>query len=52
VRKSFPSETVLSTDKYKKSVRRAKELKFLIGLVFVTPLSPEHNVERVGLNLI
>ena len=50
-RKSFLTETVLSTDKYKTLVERAKELDFLIGLLFVTLRGPEYNVERVRLRV-
>ena len=39
-RKSFLTETVLSTDKYKHMVNRAKELDFSIGLLFVTLVRP------------
>lgn len=48
-RKSFLTETVLSTDKYKHMVNRAKELDFSIGLLFVTLRAPEYNIERVRL---
>jgi len=50
-RESFLTETVLSSDKYKNMVRRAKELDFSIGLLFVTLRAPEYNVERVRLRV-
>jgi predicted ABC-type ATPase len=50
-RETFLVETVLSTDKYKAAVLRAKELGYCVGLVFVTLQSPELNVERVALRV-
>lgn len=40
-------ETVLSTDKYRERVLRAKSLGFTITLVYVILASPDLNIERV-----
>jgi len=40
-------ETVLSTDKYRRLVTKAKKLKFNIKLCYVVLDSPDRNVERV-----
>jgi predicted ABC-type ATPase len=44
-------ETVLSTDKYRGLVLRAKALQFEIRLVYVILDAPERNVERVRLRV-
>jgi predicted ABC-type ATPase len=44
-------ETVLSTDKYRNLVLRAKKLQFEIRLVYVILDAPERNVERVRLRV-
>jgi predicted ABC-type ATPase len=44
-------ETVLSTDKYRSLVLRAKALQFEIRLVYVILDAPERNVERVRLRV-
>ena len=44
-------ETVLSTDKYRTMVQRAKSLGFAIWLIYVVLDSPERNVERVRLRV-
>src|ERR1700722_4030264 len=46
---TFLVETVLSTEKYKPAVIRARELGYFVGLVFVSLASPELNVARVEL---
>ena len=45
-------ETVLSTDKYRRLVLRAKALRFEIRLVYVILDAPERNVERVRLRVL
>jgi predicted ABC-type ATPase len=46
--RSFVVETVLSTDKYRRPVERARAAGFGIGLTFVTLASPDLCVERVA----
>ena len=50
-RESFLVETVLSSDKYKATVVRARELDYSIGFVFVTLISADLNVARVRLRV-
>ena len=47
-RESFVVETVLSTEKYKAPLLRAKTLGYSVGLIFVTLASPDLNVARVA----
>jgi predicted ABC-type ATPase len=49
VHKTIGVETVLSTDKYRRLVTKAKELGFEIWLIYVVLDSVERNVERVKL---
>lgn len=51
VHKTVGVETVLSTDKYRRLVARAKTLGFLIHLIYVILDSPDRNVERVRLRV-
>jgi predicted ABC-type ATPase len=44
-------ETVLSTDKYRRLVQKAKSLGFEIQLIYVMLMSVELNVERVALRV-
>lgn len=44
-------ETVLSTDKYRRLVARAKELSFEVRLIYVLLDSPARNIERVRLRV-
>jgi predicted ABC-type ATPase len=50
-REDFLVETVLSTEKYLDDVRRARELGFRIGLVYVALATPEDAVRRVALRV-
>lgn len=47
VHKSIGVETVLSTDKYRRLVEKARTLNFDIGLIYVLLESPDLNVARV-----
>lgn len=47
VHKSIGVETVLSTDKYRRLVDKARALNFEIGLIYVMLQSPDLNVARV-----
>ena len=47
VHKSVGVETVLSTDKYRRLVLKAKDLGFAIWLIYVVLDTPERNIERV-----
>lgn len=51
VHKTVGVETVLSTDKYRRLVERAKALGFLIHLIYVILDSPDRSVERVRLRV-
>lgn len=51
VHKSVGVETVLSTDKYRRLVDKAKGLGFAVWLVYVVLDSPERNIERVRLRV-
>lgn len=51
VHKTVGVETVLSTDKYRRLVMRAKERGFLVWLLYVVLDSPERNIERVRLRV-
>jgi predicted ABC-type ATPase len=44
-------ETVLSTSKYRRLVKQAKELRFEVYLVYVMLDAPQRNVERVRLRV-
>jgi predicted ABC-type ATPase len=52
VHKTVGVETVLSTDKYRRLVRKAKERGYLVWLLYVVLDSPERNVERVRLRVL
>lgn len=51
VHKTVGVETVLSTDKYRRLVNKAKSLGFEIWLLYVVLDSPDRNVERVKLRV-
>ncbi|MGA9581007.1 MAG: zeta toxin family protein [Allosphingosinicella sp.] len=51
VHKSVGVETVLSTDKYRRLVAKAKGLGFAVWLVYVVLDSPDRNIERVRLRV-
>lgn len=51
VHKSVGVETVLSTDKYRHLVRKAKDRGFAVWLIYVVLDSPERNIERVRLRV-
>jgi predicted ABC-type ATPase len=51
VHKTVGVETVLSTDKYRRLVMRARERGFLVWLLYVVLDSPERNIERVRLRV-
>lgn len=51
VHKSVGVETVLSTDKYRRLVAKAKSLGFAVWLVYVVLDSPDRNIERVRLRV-
>lgn len=51
VHKSVGVETVLSTDKYRRLVAKAKALGFAVWLIYVVLDSPERNIERVRLRV-
>jgi predicted ABC-type ATPase len=48
---SIGVETVLSTDKYRRLVRKAKALQFEVRLTYVILDSPERNIERVRMRV-
>ena len=48
---SFAVETVLSSDKYKSRVEKARERGFNVGLVYVTLATPEDCIDRVKLRV-
>jgi predicted ABC-type ATPase len=47
IEKSVSVETVLSTQKYLRHVRRAKELGFTVGMAYIALASVELSIERV-----
>ncbi|MEA3053990.1 MAG: hypothetical protein QOG72_2893 [Sphingomonadales bacterium] len=51
VHKSIGVETVLSTDKYRRLVAKAKALGFAVWLIYVVLDTPERNIERVRLRV-
>ena len=51
VHKTIGVETVLSTDKYRRLVIKAKELGFLVWLVYVVLDSPDRSIERIKLRV-
>jgi predicted ABC-type ATPase len=51
VHKTICVETVLSTDKYRRLVTKAKELGFLVWMVYVILDSPERSIERIKLRV-
>jgi predicted ABC-type ATPase len=51
VHKSIGVETVLSTDKYRRLVAKAKRLGFATWLIYVVLDSPERNIERIRLRV-
>ena len=51
VHKTIGVETVLSTPKYRRLVTRARELGFLVWLVYVVLDSPERSIERIKLRV-
>lgn len=51
VHKTIGVETVLSTGKYRRLVVRARELGFLVWLVYVVLDSPERSIERIKLRV-
>ena len=44
-------ETVLSTDKYRRLVDKAKALGFLVWMIYVVLDSPERSIERIKLRV-
>lgn len=51
VHQSVGVETVLSTDKYRRLVGRAKELRYEVWLLYVILDAPDRNVERVAIRV-
>jgi predicted ABC-type ATPase len=51
VHKSVGVETVLSTDKYRRLVNRAKQLGYEVWLLYVMLDDPDKNVERVAIRV-
>lgn len=51
VHKTIGVETVLSTDKYRRLVSKAKELGFAFWLIYVVLDSPDRSVERIKLRV-
>lgn len=51
VHKTIGVETVLSTDKYRRLVDKAKSLGFHIWLIYVVLDSPERSIERIKLRV-
>jgi len=51
VHKSIGVETVLSTEKYRRLVTKAKSLGFAVWLVYVVLDTPERNIERVRMRV-
>jgi len=52
VHKTIGVETVLSTDKYRRLVSRAKALGFAVWLIYVVLDSPERSIERIKLRVV
>lgn len=52
VHRSVGVETVLSTEKYRRLVEKARSLGFRVRLTYVLLDSPERNVERVKLRVL
>jgi predicted ABC-type ATPase len=52
VHKAVGVETVLSTEKYRSLVRKAKERSFQVWLFYVILNSPDLNVERVRIRVL
>lgn len=44
-------ETVLSTDKYFRHIRRARQLGYIVSMIYVAVQTPEIAVERVALRV-
>lgn len=51
VHKTIGVETVLSTDKYRRLVEKAKGLGFAVWLIYVVLDSPERSIERIKLRV-
>ena len=51
VHKSVGVETVLSTDKYRRLVVKAKAHEFAVWLIYVVLDTPERNIERVRIRV-
>lgn len=51
VHKTIGVETVLSTDKYRRLVTRAKALGFAVWLIYVVLDSPERSIQRIKLRV-
>lgn len=51
VHKTIGVETVLSTDKYRRLVDKAKALGFLVWMIYVVLDSPERSIERIKLRV-
>ena len=51
VHKSVGVETVLSTDKYRRLVKKAKGLGFAVWLIYVVLDSPDRSIERIRLRV-
>ncbi len=47
VHKTIGVETVLSTDKYRRLVVKAKKLNFLVWMIYVVLDSPDRSIERI-----
>ena len=51
VHKTVGVETVLSTDKYRRLVKKAKGLGFAVWLIYVVLDSPDRSIERIRLRV-
>ena len=51
VHKTVGVETVLSTDKYRRLVEKAKSLGFAVWMIYVVLDSPERSIERIKLRV-
>lgn len=51
VHKSVGVETVLSTDKYRSLVLKAKQLGFVVWLIYVVLDTPERSIERIRIRV-
>ena len=51
VHKTIGVETVLSTDKYRRLVDKAREVGFLVWIIYVILDSPERSIERIKLRV-